>query len=90
MAHKKAGSTTSYGRDSQAKRLGIKKHDGEAVTAGMVIVRQRGTKIHAGTNVFRAGDDTLVASKNGTVSFTSKKRKRFDGSLKKATFANVR
>lgn len=89
MAHKKAGGSTALGRDSQAKRLGIKKHEGEAVTAGMVIVRQRGTKIHAGTNVFRAGDDTLVAAKAGKVKFATRKRKRFDGTLKAAKFANV-
>lgn len=89
MAHKKAGGSTSLGRDSRAQRLGIKKHEGEVVTAGMVIVRQRGTKIHAGSNVFRAGDDTLVAAKPGKVKFATRKRKRFDGTLKTAKFANV-
>lgn len=89
MAHKKAGGSTVLGRDSVSKRLGIKKHDGEVVTGGMVIVRQRGTKIHPGTNVFRGGDDTLVAAKAGKVKFTNKKRIRFDGTLKAAKFANV-
>lgn len=89
MAHKKAGGSTALGRDSRAQRLGIKKHEGEAVSAGMVIVRQRGTKIHAGTNVFRAGDDTLVAAKVGKVKFATRKRRRFDGKLKATKFANV-
>jgi large subunit ribosomal protein L27 len=89
MAHKKAGGSTTNGRESQSKRLGIKKHDGEAVTAGMVIVRQRGTPIHAGTNVFRGGDDTLVAAKAGKVKFATRKRRRFDGNLKTTKFAHV-
>ncbi len=89
MAHKKAGGSSSNGRDSAAQRLGIKKFDGEAISAGMVIVRQRGTKIHAGTNVFRAGDDTLVAAAAGKVQFKDRKRRRFDGTLKTTKFANV-
>jgi large subunit ribosomal protein L27 len=89
MAHKKAGGSTSLGRDSRSKRLGIKKHDGEQVKAGMIIVRQRGSKIRAGQNVQKGKDDTLFASTEGLVKFNSRKIRRFDGNLKPAKFANV-
>lgn len=72
MAHKKGMGSTSNGRDSVAKRLGVKKYAGEAVTAGSIIVRQRGTKIHPGQNVGIGGDDTLFALKDGVVSFVTK------------------
>ena len=76
MAHKKGGGSSSNGRDSNPKMLGVKRFGGEAVTAGTIIVRQRGTKIHPGENVGRGGDDTLFALVDGTVSFrTSGKRK---------------
>ncbi len=89
MSHKKAGGSTHLGRDSQAKRLGVKVHDGQAVKTGMIVVRQHGTKIHAGKNMKRGGDDTLFAMAPGKVKFSHTKRRRFDGQLKKATFANV-
>lgn len=89
MSHKKAGGSTRLGRDSQSKRLGVKVHDGQVVKTGMVVVRQRGTKIHAGKNMKRGGDDTLFAVADGKVKFTHTKRRRFDGQLKKTTFANV-
>ncbi len=89
MSHKKAGRSTHLGRDSVAKRLGVKVHDGQAIKAGMIIVKQRGTKIHAGKNVLRGGDDTLFAHVAGKVKFTTRKRRRFDGSLKATQFANV-
>ncbi len=89
MSHKKAGGSTRLGRDSQAKRLGVKVHDGQIIKTGMIIVRQCGTKIHPGTNVMKGGDDTLFASANGKVKFTNRKRRRFDGSLKMAKYANV-
>ncbi|KKQ39067.1 MAG: 50S ribosomal protein L27 [Candidatus Magasanikbacteria bacterium GW2011_GWA2_37_8] len=89
MSHKKAGGSTRLGRDSQAKRLGIKIHDGQDIKTGMIIVRQRGTKIHPGKNVRKGVDDTLYAGMVGKVKFTSVKRRRFDGSLKMAKFANV-
>ena len=89
MSHKKAGGSTHLGRDSQAKRLGVKVYDGQAVKTGMIVVRQHGTKIHAGKNVKRGGDDTLFAMAQGKVKFSHTKRRRFDGQLKKATFANV-
>jgi large subunit ribosomal protein L27 len=72
MAHKKGMGSTSNGRDSEAKRLGIKKYAGETVTAGSIIVRQRGTKVHPGMNVGKGGDDTLFALKDGVVKFVTK------------------
>ena len=69
FAHKKGVGSTKNGRDSEAKRLGVKKSDGQAVTAGNIIVRQRGTKIHPGLNVGRGSDDTLFALVDGTVRF---------------------
>lgn len=76
MAHKKGGGSSSNGRDSNPKMLGVKRFGGQAVRAGTIIVRQRGTKIHPGTNVGRGGDDTLFALVDGSVAFrTSGKRK---------------
>jgi large subunit ribosomal protein L27 len=69
MAHKKGGGSSNNGRDSNAKRLGVKKYGGEVVRTGGIIVRQRGTKIHPGENVGRGGDDTLFALADGSVSF---------------------
>ncbi|MFH8133165.1 50S ribosomal protein L27 [Pantoea osteomyelitidis] len=72
MAHKKAGGSTRNGRDSNAKRLGVKRFGGEAVLAGSIIVRQRGTKFHAGTNVGLGRDHTLFATTDGKVKFEVK------------------
>lgn len=72
MAHKKAGGSTRNGRDSEAKRLGVKRFGGEAVLAGSIIVRQRGTKFHAGTNVGCGRDHTLFALTDGKVKFEVK------------------
>ncbi len=72
MAHKKAGGSSRNGRDSHSKRLGVKKFGGEAVLAGNIIVRQRGTKWHPGTNVGIGVDHTLFALVDGTVAFTTK------------------
>ncbi|MCK5915474.1 MAG: 50S ribosomal protein L27 [Deltaproteobacteria bacterium] len=69
MAHKKGGGSTSNGRDSISKRLGVKRYGGETVLAGNIIVRQRGTKIHPGDNVGRGKDDTLFATMDGVVKF---------------------
>ncbi len=69
MAHKKGVGSTKNGRDSESKRLGPKKADGQAVIAGNILVRQRGTKIHPGTNVGRGSDDTLFALTDGVVRF---------------------
>src|SRR5690606_18629672 len=72
MAHKKAGGSSRNGRDSESKRLGVKKFGGEAVRAGNIIVRQRGTKWHAGANVGMGKDHTLFALEAGAVSFAKK------------------
>ncbi|NQT91351.1 MAG: 50S ribosomal protein L27 [Lentisphaerae bacterium] len=69
MAHKKSGGSAKNGRDSVSKRLGVKRYDGQFVTAGSILVRQRGTKLFPGRNVKRGGDDTLFALKDGLVSF---------------------
>jgi large subunit ribosomal protein L27 len=69
MAHKKSGGSAKNGRDSQSKRLGVKRMAGQTVTAGCILVRQRGTRIHPGRNVKRGKDDTLFAIENGTVAF---------------------
>ncbi len=76
FASKKGVGSSKNGRDSQSKRLGVKKFDGEVVPAGSIIVRQRGTKIHPGTNVGRGGDDTLFALIDGKVKFEVKDKKR--------------
>ncbi len=72
MAHKKGGGTTRNGRDSESKRLGVKVYGGQAINAGGIIVRQRGTKLHAGENVGMGKDHTLFALIDGTVSFAVK------------------
>ena len=69
FAHKKGMGSTKNGRDSESKRLGVKRADGQYVTSGNIIVRQRGTKIHPGVNVKKGGDDTLFAVANGKVKF---------------------
>ncbi len=69
MAHKKGVGSSRNGRDSESKRLGVKRADGQEVLAGNILVRQRGTKIHPGTNVGRGNDDTLFALVGGTVRF---------------------
>ncbi|KOO08029.1 50S ribosomal protein L27 [Vibrio hepatarius] len=72
MAHKKAGGSTRNGRDSESKRLGVKRFGGESVLAGNIIVRQRGTKFHAGNNVGLGKDHTLFALTDGKVKFETK------------------
>ncbi|HEV8653813.1 MAG TPA: 50S ribosomal protein L27 [Actinomycetes bacterium] len=67
MAHKKGASSSRNGRDSASKRLGVKRYGGQVVTAGTILVRQRGTRIHPGANVGRGGDDTLFAKAEGKV-----------------------
>ena len=76
MAHKKGVGSTKNGRDSESKRLGVKRADGQFVLAGNILVKQRGTKIHPGTNVGRGSDDTLFALANGTVKFERKGKDR--------------
>tara|TARA_B100001750_G_C14886083_1_gene292826 strand:- start:201 stop:458 length:258 start_codon:yes stop_codon:yes gene_type:complete len=72
MAHKKGVGSSKNGRDSQSKRLGVKRFDGQFVTTGSIIVRQRGTKIHPGNNVGKGKDDTLFALIDGKVKFSQK------------------
>ncbi len=82
MAHKKAGGSTSLGRDSQAKRLGVKMADGQFAHSGCILVRQRGTKFHPGKNVKKGGDDTLYAVADGIVKFSTRKLPNFHGKLR--------
>ncbi|GDY31467.1 50S ribosomal protein L27 [Gandjariella thermophila] len=76
MAHKKGASSSRNGRDSNAKRLGVKRFGGQVVNAGEILVRQRGTKFHPGLNVGRGGDDTLFALAAGTVQFGEKRGRK--------------
>jgi large subunit ribosomal protein L27 len=76
MAHKKGTGSTRNGRDSNAKRLGVKKYGGQVVLAGNIIIRQRGTKFHPGNNVGRGNDDTLFALVDGVVTFERKGKSR--------------
>ena len=76
MSKTKGGGSTRNGRDSNAQRLGVKVFDGTAVTAGAIIVRQRGTRFHPGVNVGRGGDDTLFALAPGQVKFGSRKGRK--------------
>jgi len=80
MAHTKAKGSTKLGRESESKRLGVKLSDGQSVTVGQIIIRQRGTKYFPGTNVKRGGDDTLYALKNGVIKFLTRRKKNYDGS----------
>ncbi len=89
MAHKKAGGSTSLGRDSRAQRLGVKMTEGQTAFPGRILVRQRGTKIHAGKNVRRGSDDTLYAAAEGIVKFTTRKKTKFDGHLRMTKIVNV-
>jgi len=89
MAHRKAGGSTRLGRDSISKRLGVKIFGGEKVSAGNVIIRQRGSKFRAGQNVKVGKDDTLYAAVSGTATFARKNHKGFDGKSKKAVIVSI-
>lgn len=89
MAHKKAGGSTKNGRDSNAKRRGVKKFGGEAVVAGNIIVRQKGNKFFPGDGVSQGKDFTLFALRDGKVKFTEKRQKKFDGRIYKDMFVHV-
>jgi large subunit ribosomal protein L27 len=89
MAHKKAGGSAKNLRDSNPKYLGVKTGDGQSVKPGMILVRQRGSKIHPGENVKKGKDDTLFAIATGVVRFTQKKMRKFDGRLKMTKFVNI-
>lgn len=89
MAHRKAGGTAKNLNDSKPKYLGTKLYDGQEAKPGAIIVRQRGMKILAGTNVMVGKDHTLFASKVGKVKFTEKRKANFDGKTVKHKVANV-
>lgn len=76
MAHKKGASSSNNGRDSESKRLGVKRFGGQQVKAGEILVRQRGTSFHPGENVGRGGDDTLFALTAGAVKFSVRRNRR--------------
>jgi len=89
MAHTKSLGTTKLGRDSASKRLGVKRSDGQAVTPGQILIRQRGTRYLPGKNVKRAGDDTLLSLVSGIVKFSTKKKVGFSGKVRMATVVSV-
>jgi len=89
MSHKKAGGSTSLGRDSQAQRLGVKLYGGEYARSGAIIIRQRGSKFRPGKNVLKGKDDTLFAKVAGVVSFLKKKVRKFNGKLEQTIMVNV-
>lgn len=89
MAHKKAGGSTSLGRDSVSKRLGVKIFGDQWVNKGEIIVRQHGNKFHAGDNVKTAGDSTLYSLVDGVVKFQNKMLRKFHGNLRKTRIVSV-
>ncbi len=90
MAHTKSGGSTKLGRDSRAKRLGVKIQDGQTAAAGQIIVRQRGTHYLPGANVLRGGDDTLYARTTGTVRFSERTKRNFNRTSRKATVVAIK
>jgi large subunit ribosomal protein L27 len=90
MAHTKALGSTKNGRDSISKRLGIKVQDGQPISVGEIILRQRGSKYLAGPNVGKGGDDTLFALKSGVIRYSTKLKTRFDGAKRRATVVAVK
>ena len=89
MAHKKAGGSTSNGRDSNAKRRGVKRFGGQKVNAGEIIIRQKGLWYRAGNNVHLGKDWTLHADCEGVVKFSQKRLLKFDGKREKETFVHI-
>ena len=89
MAKTKAAGSTKLGRDSISKRLGVKLFGGQKVKAGMVIVRQRGTKFYPGENVRQGADDTLYAARAGVVSFRTKRKTNFNGKQRRVKVVDV-
>ena len=89
MAHKKAGGSSKNGRDSNAKRHGVKRYAGEKVLSGAVLVRQKGTRWHAGENVGVGRDFTLFAMTDGVVKFSKKRREKFDRARKVDTLIHI-
>ncbi len=89
MAHRKAGGSTQYGRDSKPKYLGVKVFGGQEVKKGEIIIRQRGSKFRAGKNTKQVADDTIIAMKDGKVKFVTKKVTLFTGKLKNKKIVTV-
>jgi len=89
MSHKKAGGSTKNGRDSNAKRLGVKLYGGQKVKAGNILVRQKGNKFFAGEGVGTGKDFTLFALRDGVVKFTEKRQKKYDGRVYKNKIVNI-
>lgn len=89
MAHTKSAGSTALGRDSQSKRLGVKRSDGSAVQPGFILVRQRGTRFLPGKNVRKGEDDTLYAIAKGTVKFSVQSRRTYTGKLTTRTVVSV-
>jgi len=89
MAHTKAKGAAKGNRDSAAQRLGVKLFDGQVVHTGNVIIRQRGSKFWPGEGVKMGSDDTIFAMKEGTIKFTSRKKKNYDGSRREVKIVNV-
>ena len=89
MSKTKAGGSTRNGRDSKAKRLGVQVFGGQTINAGGIIIRQRGTKFHPGDNVGMGKDHTLFAKSDGIVTFSEKRRMKFDGRKFKDVLVNV-
>lgn len=90
MSHKKSGGSTDNGRDSVAKRLGVKIFGGQVVKPGGIIIRQRGTKFFPGENTGMGKDHTIFATEGGVVEFTEKKMKKYDGRVFRDKVVNVR
>ena len=89
MAHKKAGGSTQNGRDSVAKRLGVKRFGGQAVLSGSVIVRQKGFNFRPGTNTHLGKDRTIHANCDGVVRFSQRRVVKFDGRRERETFVHI-
>ena len=90
MAHTKSGGSTKLGRDSESKRLGVKRQDGQTVKVGEILIRQRGAKYQVGVGVRKGNDDTLYASKAGVVAFSNKLKTGFSGQRRRVTVVNVK
>ncbi len=89
MAHTKSAGAGKFGRDSQPKYLGVKRSDGQKVKTGEIVIRQRGSKFLVGEGVKRGGDDTLYAMRQGVVKFTTRRKVRFDGTIRTAKVVSV-
>ncbi len=90
MAHTKAKGTSKLGRDSRAKRLGVKIYGGQKASAGQIIIRQRGSKYFAGENVSIGADDTLYAKKEGIVTFNKSRIRKFTGNKSSKTLVSIK